>query len=225
MKRLRKAATRLSDELATLPEADRATLAAVILRLDDDQAAAHEAVGDVQFEGAWVPKDRPPLLKRRRDLQLAVQKARRLEIKLETGKSPYADFIRELTGNDGSFVRWENIEIHSGEISVTKLERILREALRSVAFSNYVRHGKLEVPKFTYPHRWIQPGSRKNYMRAIDLSEKAGKLSAKEAGYARQLAGYDDQRGFRVVDTNFEAILQAAILYDLWVRRCAPHRR
>jgi hypothetical protein len=200
----------LCKQLAALGVKDSTTLAEEILRLDDDQPLAHEALGQT-FEkaadpsskskgdpkaGAWLTPEQQRVLARRRDINAAILKARKLEIPLEVGVSDFAP-LRALDPSPMTVVRFGDLQFHS-TMGPEQLQRVVRRGLQALALSKFLRGLDVDVPatlrktKRTY----VMLTSKALYDHAIDVAVAAKGILPADAAASRAQGGYIDRRGF-----------------------------
>lgn len=215
----RKAAADLAPLLAKAGDVTtRERLARAILRLDDDVAAAHAALGEERVGGRWVGKEGLRLAARRGAIEDAIRKARHLDVDFEIAPSEHPVLLAahgaDAEGKRGTVVRYGGVEVHS-TWNPEKLARVVREALRGVAVSSFLVHGKLEWSKpgkFT----WILSDSAVAWRKEIAAARDLALLDPEQAEQA--LAGklnpvaYD--RRFGILHEPLESGASASLLCD-----------
>ena len=143
-KKLQKIVKTLSRELEKTPDSIKNQLATNVLALDSESEVANEVLGHILNDGDWL-SPRAILWKEgsTRIVELG-KRARELEIVVEhaTSSNPVAV---ALYGEDAHQVYAHGVRLHGG-IASFKLERILRESLRAMAFSKGILGGNVEIP-------------------------------------------------------------------------------
>jgi hypothetical protein len=143
-KKLQKIAKTLNRELEKTPDSIKNQLATNVLALDSESEVANEVLGHILNDGDWL-SPRAILWKESGARIVELEKrARDLEIVVEhtTSSNPLAV---ALYGEDAHQVYAHGIRLHGG-IAAFKLERILRESLRAIAFSKAILGGNVEIP-------------------------------------------------------------------------------
>ncbi len=203
-----------ADLAAHLPALDakrRPRLATEILRLDDDVEAAHQTLGHQQVAGEWVPEHVAAAFQQRGLIREAIQRARQLPVEIKSGESRMK-VLETVHGRKGRFVRWGRITLHSVALSEVRLRRMLENAVRASAVSNFVRTGKLTPPPLRKGREIVLLVSKTDYLAAVDDAAKNGGLAEELVKPAREdWSVYPDNRGYTVVQAFFETAFQAVI--------------
>ena len=105
--------------------------------------------------------------------------------------------------------------VHSA-LDAEKSVRILREAERALAFSAYLRRGKVQVTPakagpFTQSTTVIFD-TREHYLEAVDAWEKEGKIQAEDARRFRELHSATDGKSRMLYAPDIDAMLESALL-------------
>jgi hypothetical protein len=174
--------------LATLDADAAKKLARLALRVDSDIDAAHEAVGDVKSDGAWIPAARAATLARHAEIAAAVDAARRLDVPVVAGESPLS-VLEAVHGEKGAVARCGKLAFHSGDYSAAQLARQLRQAMRSAALSNFILNGTLAVPD-SGALVVVLFRTKDGYARALDAARKSGDLDPKDYETALKYRSY-----------------------------------
>ncbi len=220
-KRLRASVGDLCATLGDAPADRRTELAQLALRIDGGAEPAHEILGHVRHDLAWVRADMPAAIERRTALTDVLRKARTLELPLEVAESPIT-LIERIDGHLGSMVRWQNVAIHSGIVSSEKLERILVTTLRAAAVLEWMRTGRLEMRRPATAVDIVLVEQTKGYDRAIVQCLKDGLITEKKAADARKMWGFWTRQGFKVKKTVTEAHVETNLLRDLVALQVDP---
>jgi|GEM_PF-978720 len=217
-RKIGQAADRLAALLPERTAETRTALARLILRLDSEQTDAQNVLGRVLHDGIFGPPEAPAIRKRRGAIQLAIQKVRRMTFDIAAGESPF-DIFPQLVGHQGSTARWGVIELHS-VWSAERSRLILKDVLRALALSAYLRSGELALPamrkgRSSISHVFIHVDTDERYQKAIDIVTAQGKTTKKDADEARLLGGwYTSYEGQSVYldKSGTEAMIKATIL-------------
>jgi hypothetical protein len=205
----------IAKHLPEVPEPERAAFATLVLRLDDTIVPAHEALGHVARDGAWVAKGELAGVERAAAVRDAVKRALALEIPLETGPGDL-EFVNELQGAPGKRVGFGGWSFHSATMSPERMANTLRPILRALALSRWLDDGTLAVPELRQPYKAVMCGQHDEYVRAIRMSLDARAIDREEASIAGEVTHYEDGRGFRVVDEESLTRQHAGMLVSLW---------
>jgi hypothetical protein len=193
----------------------RLRLAAVILKLDSTSELANQVVGYQQYQGEWLPVEAVRLKEGSTYVAGFVQKARQLEIVVEhsASQNPTARYIY---GDSAHKVSAFGVTLHGG-IDASRLERILRESLRAIAFSNAILNGKLEVPKFEHPYQHVMLQKEEHYDLAIQEAHENDGLSEERYGLQQSMRfhWFHDKRGWIVDRIGKDSMRQALILTQI----------
>jgi hypothetical protein len=188
----------LARDLGRLDDTPRGTLAELILRLDDDQPAAHKMLGHLNENGGWISEEAKQLRARRAEIQAAIAQARVLAIPLTTEPSTF-EHLAAVAATPATVVRFGRFSVIS-TLAAPRLERIVRGVLRAAALSEAVRGRPLAVPAAFQFNRqtFVVLSERETYLKSIDLSQAKGGITREGAVQLRDLYGYRDERGFYV---------------------------
>lgn len=210
IRRIGAASQQLSAILPTLAGDSKADLARSILRLDSSVDAAHVAVGHEKSGDEWITSDEKQCRVRRAEIVTRVQQARRLEVEIDSGESQHS-FLVSLLGHPGTQSTWKNVTLHTGW-GEEKTARVLREVVRGMALSNFLRTGKFAPDELGKKEEWVLVDSKLTYAKAIDLALEQKGLSAPEADNARKMSGFFDKRKFQVDWSRMEGEQMSALL-------------
>lgn len=214
-KALRAAAASLATGLAAAADGEREPLARRILSLDGREPAAHAALGHVQHEGRWLPPEVPACLARRREIVEAVRAAHRLSVEVEREESWLGPVLEVARRGQARAARAGSVSVHSADLPVDKMERILRQSLRALALSEFLCGEALEVPAFQRDVRFILCGNRPRYLAALAEAAANGGVGDEDVARYREMGGYIDRRGFYVFDAHVESDAEASLFLDL----------
>jgi hypothetical protein len=144
-KKLQKIVKTLSRELEKTPDSIKNQLATNVLALDSESEVANEVLGHILDDGDWLSPQ--AVLWKENSTRIAEleRRARELEIVIEHAPSSNPLAVA-LYGEDAHQVYAHGVRLHGG-IAAFKLERILRESLRAMAFSKGILGGNVEIPQ------------------------------------------------------------------------------
>lgn len=207
-------ASDLAKLLGPLDDTKRGTLAEQILRLDDDQPTAHKMLGHVLENGQWQSEEWKKLCARRRDIQAALLRSRRLEIALECKPAQFAP-LAAFDKAPQTSVRFGKVEVIS-TLEAPRLERMVRSTLQAAALSNFLRGGALEVPPAlkSWNETIVVVCERQKYLDALDRAVEAKGVEAGELARLRDLSGYYDTRRFYLTQSVSEVQCCADLLLE-----------
>jgi hypothetical protein len=143
-KSLQQLAATLAARLGKEEAPRRSELARLILKLDGQNAAAHGALGREKVGGEWLDEPARARRRRRAEIGAALVSSRKLEVKIEVGRSENPIFFHARE-RPPSFARCGPVTVH-GTWPADKLERVLRDVLRALAFDNFLVTGDLALP-------------------------------------------------------------------------------
>lgn len=211
---LKRAAADLLPLLAASEGPDKRRVAEVILALDSDVAAAHEALGRVRTGDRWGPPELAKCIAQRAKIAEWVRAAHVLPVAIERGTSD-APALAAI-GVKGASVRYGDISVHSRYFPVERMERILRETLRATALYWALHTGKVELPPITSRLAYVAIGNRKNFEVAAREAYEHGGLD--DAGYAltKQTGAFIEKRGWTVTEGQIEAHTEASLFHYLF---------
>jgi hypothetical protein len=217
-KSLAKIAADLAATLPSLVGDARTAAARQALRLDGACRGAHEALGHVECNGAWIPAGLVSVVERRAKIQAAVQDARKLDVPIDVGES-WMPILENVYGKKGIAARCGDVSVHSATHSGDQLTRQLRQALRAVALSNCLVNGEVALPALrgaTTPAVFV--GSMDAYKKAAGCAKSAGDLSAAAYARAMKMSGFYAQ-GYSlddgIAETSIGANCYFKIVHDL----------
>lgn len=205
----------LSDTLRALDESRRVELARWILELDANQSDANELVGNVRDDqGNWVNADQLAWSRAAALAATAATQANHLDITFARSASTNA--VAAALGGQWNCVRAASIEIHA-PFGFEVIERILRQALRAMAFSNALLHGACEIPKTLKPARFVLVDSNDKFPATMsEAVANKGMTQAERDDVPRlNLRSFVDKRGWRTSRWRTEAEYEALILWDV----------
>ncbi len=178
-KTIAKEVGKLAAHLETVKGEDRARLAEALLRLDHDCPAAHEALGRKLVSGRYISKELEGLEAGRAKIAAALQEVSRLKVEMELGDKPHP-VIEMATGRPGTMLTiGRDFELH-GTLSEDRLRRILREAVQTSAFANYLLTGKAVPPGRRERLVYVQTRSRLEYEKMVNAANELGFFESEE---------------------------------------------
>jgi hypothetical protein len=188
----------LAKDLGRLDDTPRGTLSELILRLDDDQPAAHKMLGHLNEDGKWTSEESKRLKAKRAAIQAAIVQARGLEVPLTSEPVAFAP-LAAIDPAPANSVRFGKLELVS-TWELPRLERLMRGVLRAAALSEFLCGRPLKVPAAIANSRekYLLLFEKEKYLKAIDLSAAAKTMRPEDVGPAREWGGYYDARGFYV---------------------------
>jgi len=191
-------ASDLAKDLGRLDDTPRGTLAELILRLDDDQPAAHKMLGHLNEDGKWTSEESKKLKAKRAAIQAAIVKARDLEIPLTSEPITFAP-LAAIDPAPANSVRYGKLELIS-TWELPRLERVMRGVLRAAALSEFLCGRPLKVPATvaTSRDKYVLLFEKEKYLKAIDLAAAAKSMKPEKVEPAREWGGFNDDRGFYV---------------------------
>ena len=219
--KLRREASALAARLPELDEARRAELAQAILALHSDEGAANTALGHHRDEnGNWTSAERAAWKRGTERAGALMDAARKLPIDVEHRSSQNAALVK-LYGRANQ-VGSHGIDLHS-RMEPERLQRILTQTLRAIAFSNGLLHGTVEVPQLK-PRDFVLLENNADYRPALDDARARSGLSDQEYEeiVALDLGAFLDRRGWRTAGFSIEANHEALLLWDMaadWMGR------
>src|SRR5262249_56446006 len=99
-----------------------------IVRLDDDAAAAHEALGETKLDGRWQTPDQKRTAQRRREIESALAQSRKLDFPFEVDEGKSAA-LAEVDPAPQHVIRCHHLTVTT-TMEPAKAERILRSVLQ-----------------------------------------------------------------------------------------------
>ncbi len=217
-KSLRKHIGELERSLAKVSPEQKTILARAILRLDSESKLANLALGNVKTKGGWLSETQSQWQAGAERVAGLMSEAWQLEIPLSqvASNNPAA---RKLYGLNAITVHAHGIHLHGGMASA-KMERILHETLRAMAFSNAVRGGKLEVPEVSPPRHLLLTHELDRFEEVVAEAVEVGALNQSQGDEVLRmdLQSYTDGRGWRTSNWQSEADYQALVLWDTYER-------
>ncbi|NQU47947.1 MAG: hypothetical protein HQ519_04815 [Planctomycetes bacterium] len=151
-----------------------------------------------------------------------ISQAQQLDIKIKHAPS-LNPTVLELYPENASQVQAFGLHIHGGMPS-EKLERILRESLRAIAFSNAIRGNDLEVPTLSPAREIVLLHENDRFDLALAEAIKNRGLSQGQADdlVLMDSQSFVDRRGWRTSRWMTEAGYQALVIWDtneLWLSK------
>lgn len=216
VKSLHKSVAALERELGRAPADHQKRLATAILILDSDSQKANVALGNVKVDGRWLSEKQSTWQRGAEHVAGVMGEAWKLEIVVNHAAANHAA-ARKLYGRDARTVEAFGLRLHGG-MAAEKMERILRESLRAMAFSNVIQGGPFEVPTLSPPRELFLTHERGRFDEVLAEAVEAGGLSERQAGEVRRLdlQSFNDGRGWRTSNWLSEADYQALILWDTY---------
>jgi hypothetical protein len=208
-RRIQAAAKDFTGALPALEGQARIELARTTLLFDSSMAEAHEVLGHERLGEEWVTADEKRCRTRRAEIATAVQRARRLEVNMATKESDQS-FLTELLGHPGVNASWNNVSFDT-EWSEDRSARVLREVVRALAVSGFLRTGTFALRQPDKVQRWVIVSSKQRYLQAIELALRDGGITADDANTARSVVKFSDKRGFSVRCCQYEGNTLAAL--------------
>jgi uncharacterized protein YkwD len=170
---IQKVAKDLGSRLASASDADRASLARRILRLDDRVAEAHAALGQELVDGEWLDAAGKARHARQEVISAAVTKARQLDLKVELSPSHHPD-LAGVRSTAPSMAKYGRVEFHSVWPEV-KLRRVVLATLRCSALIHFLATDRLEVPQFE-PQTYVLFDDTVEFQAAVRRGAQSGKV-------------------------------------------------
>jgi len=190
-KTVAKLAADLAALLPTLDGDAKTAVARQALRVDASSRAAHEALGEIERGGAWLPAWFAPLLLKRAAVEEAVRAARRIEVPVTVGEAD-CPLLETIHGKKGVKVTAGDLSAQSAAVGADRLERQLRQVVRATALLQWLLGGELKVPERRGTGSTIVFDRREDYLRAMDLAEQSGLLTKESAALGRRLDAHRD---------------------------------
>ena len=215
-KALRKHVRALEKELGNLSDKRRERLATIILELDSQSAAANKVLGHKKVAGRWQSTQRLAWAEGASHVAKLMSDAWQLKVPISASASNN-QAARNLYGLDAVMVSSHGIRLHGG-MSSEKMERILHECLRAMAFSNAVRGGDLNIPVVKPEQELLLTHDLYTFEKVVaEAVENGGLNEAQGSEVLRMdLQSYTDGRGWRTSNWQSEADFQALILWDTY---------
>ena len=146
VQRLKTTAAQLAARLPETPNDSGKSLARLIVALDSSQPAANRMLGRELVGKAWVPTNRVPLLKRRGEIADVVKRAHKIEVKLKSIQSNAFARIGQPKSRALSWGEDESFVVNTTTVSEAAVRRVMTDALRAAAVSNWLWTGELAIP-------------------------------------------------------------------------------
>jgi len=195
-RRIRQTAASMGRHLEKIEAAARPRLARQILRLDAEEKRAHTALGHVCLEGAWIAPSHLRILERRREIAIAVQKARSLPVPLEDGETD--DRILNTLGYPPCpYVKCRDVKFF-GPVGKGYLQKLMREIMRAYALSAYVRTGRFDLPGKRWRYIAFMLPSKKDYLAVVERARRAGLICDDETAHADEWGAFRCKNGLHV---------------------------
>jgi len=184
VRRLEAAVKAIEKEAQSIEDASVLDVAELILRLDSQSEAANELLGREKVRGRYVSPDEAELDARAREINAAVDEAMHVDVEVEHVSPSPSKFVQDMYGEDSHAVRAQGIVVHGG-ISPDRLERALRQALRALSFTVWLKTGEVEVPSFNPEIEIFFTNDYTGYSDALDLAESSNRIDADMLRLAR----------------------------------------
>lgn len=229
-KQIRQIVKQLVPMLAKIEDSEaKAEFARKILLLDGECVEAHQALGHELVGKAWVEPDQAALRQRRGQILAKIAEAKKLPVDIEVGEID-DPLIQKYCGVKATMVRRGQYELRTN-FGPERSVRILREASRAAAMSQWLRNDTLELPPGAKgglsQNVWIMVDSLEKYRALGKALATSGKMPA---DIAKLWAGPEDYTGsFNTVDgqhvilAQWEASTQANLLVSLCGMREGLH--
>jgi uncharacterized protein YkwD len=209
---VQKAAKDVSARLPSTPDSERANLARLILRLDDRVAEAHAALGEELVDGEWLDAAAKARHARTLVIDMAVAKARQLDLKLDIAPSHHPELAGVRSGTP-SMAKYGSVEFH-GVWPEEKLRRVALATLRCAALIQFLSTDRLEVPTFA-PRSLVLFNDRQEFQAAVRRGGQAGRVDPQIAAMIDKLdAAYFGQDEFATFQP-YEGYCASVLLGDL----------
>ncbi|MCI0342085.1 MAG: hypothetical protein L0216_13240 [Planctomycetales bacterium] len=192
---LRVAARRLVPGLETVEGEERARLADAILRLDGSLERPRAVLGDRMTPAGWRSPADLARDARRREILEALDRVEYLDVPVEERESDHPA-LTQAAGRPGVCASGAIAEIHTSYPQGVAT-RILREATRAAALSQFLQTGELRAPD-SVRRTWILLDSDEAFERAHRDSQRAGSVFPDHARGALDSGRYWDTRGYWV---------------------------
>jgi len=213
-KTLAKAAVDLAAELPQRDEAGRAALARLIVRLDDANEAAQQALGRAQVGSEWLDEKARARRERQAEITAAVAKAHQLPVEVKIEPSTHFLFEGSKCKAPRS-ARACGMTLH-GVWPDGKLERVLREALRALALDRFLLEGELSLPRLRQ-RSFVTFDEEGEYLKAVAVAAKRKLVDAQTVAEAPKLGGIfvgDTYLGTDATESSLSALLHSYMLND-----------
>jgi hypothetical protein len=217
-KKVRACARQLAQLLPQMDGEPKTKLAEALVQLDGDQPEAHQALGHVKIGPYWVAPEEQAVRERRLAILETLQAARALEVDdIEEGEVEHPLIASLYDGRKAVFARrglYNFVSTYSQE----KTSRILRQALRGVAMSVYLRRGKLELPvaraSSSSTRTYVLLDSNEAYKKAqVDLLA-AGQVAEEDKPILDGLGSFTVKDGYTVMSARPEGELEAILVVN-----------
>ncbi len=175
--------------------AERVFRAKVALFFDSMTKKANETLGRELREGVWVSSEKIACSIRRIAIYDAMRRARKLEIPITFALSKN-EIITKNSAKPAVVVSAFGVTVHT-TYPRYRAERFLRNALQTLAFSNFVLTGKLEIPPML-KSEWIFFDSTVPYRRAAKTCIAEHRMNPVYALIAMGAGGYFQSDGVGV---------------------------
>ncbi|MCG3135973.1 MAG: hypothetical protein HMLKMBBP_03753 [Planctomycetes bacterium] len=219
-KSLRQAAADLAATLPSLDWKDRTARAALALRLDGENEAAHKALGHVREGSRWLTAEQAATEARRKRIAEELIAARKAP--LETAAEPSRiEIARTLVGNGKPLasVIVDGLALHSVHFDEASLRRMAEHVARGRRWARRVRLP--DAPEPAAPSARIDAvlcGREPVYLRFVDDAAAKGLLTKAKADVMRRVCASSDPRGFYVSWGLFESDQMRRLLYHVLER-------
>lgn len=194
-------ARRIARLVAEAGNPDRVNLARIALYFDSDIEEVHRALGHTRTDGVWRSESERKRLRRRADIQAALQRARRLPVALDVSDS--TDPVFRFFGRPAIAVRFRELTLYT-DIGHGRAVSLMRAALRASALSAFIRGKPLQLPACSSKQHIVLVRTRESYLELIEELVKRGQIAGdKRAQLEKQAYFYLDkpfEPGFVISD-------------------------
>lgn len=216
-KSLRQAATDLAATLPSLDWKDRTARAALVLRLDGGNAAAHTALGRTRAGGRWLTAEQAALEPRRKDVSDAIVAARRAKLDVSVEPSGI-EAAEKIVGSKLRCVVVDGLALHSAHFSEGSLRRMAEHIARGRRWARTVRLGDRADAGTPKRIDAVLCGREPVYVKIVDDALAKGLLTKAKADVCRRVCGSSDPRGFYLAWGLFESDQMRRIMYHVMER-------
>jgi hypothetical protein len=197
----------------TRPSPDIRAAAEAVLSIDGSIESLHRMLGEEKTPAGWRTPEAVAAESRRKEIQDALTKARRLPVDIEVSED--ADpVIKEIHGTPCNRVSAHGLTLWS-RWSPEKLSRVARESLRALAVSHYLVKGELRIPNVQ--ENILILDARNDYDRAIEIAKSRGWIDEKGYEQAKVMANFTAPRvdlpRYNIDFDQTEAAAEATIVY------------
>jgi hypothetical protein len=162
---------------AETDEAARQSLAATLLAIDGEAADARALLGHKKIDGEWYSPEDIKAREGRAKILEAIREIRRMEIPVETSESDNRIAKATFTG-PVTCAQWKQFSLHT-YWSPEKAARVVRETLRAMALSTYLRVGEVRLPH-NLKLEWVHSETNALYKKTVEETFRRFNLTPKE---------------------------------------------